>query len=268
MNLPYRTEPFLPLLRYDQLWVIDYGKYPHNGHQGGTSFSGYGSHSEVTRKGTPYLSYSCPTGDLCLMLFGSPALRIVLDICRLSPYLTKSLPPTKTPPLSTMSMHENYGVTPYLHVSGGDYLLFETWKPVYAGEIFWSCIALIVLSLLDGLISGLRGRFEVYWVSRCGSFTYPGCRYSTRTRGEYEAAPDALPEDQDLFSVELESAGGPNISTIELTPQKRLIVTPFMLTDDLFRGLLYATHALFSYTLMLAAMSVYDCYCSSSRMPH
>ena len=68
-----------------------------------------------------------------------------------------------------MSAHENRGMTPHLHVSGGDYLLLESWKPVSAGEMFGSCVALLIVSLLDRSISGLRGRLESYWASRCGS---------------------------------------------------------------------------------------------------
>jgi len=49
------------------------------------------------------------------------------------------------------------------------YPFCEFWKPVSAGEIFWSCITLLMISLLEGFMSGLRGRFEAYWASRCGS---------------------------------------------------------------------------------------------------
>lgn len=74
-------------------------------------------------------------------------------------------------------------------------------------------------------MSGLRGRFEVYWAPGCGSIHLSWAQ-----------------------GIELEPVGGPDV-------QKRLIVTPFMPTHDLFRGILYAAHALFSYSLMLTAMS-------------
>ena len=107
------------------------------------------------------------------------------------------------------------------------------------------------------------------WRRGVVSFTCPGCRYSTRTRGQYEVVSGDLPEDQDLFGIEeLEPVGGPNISIVELPSQKLLTVMPFMPTRDLFRGLLYATNALFSYTLMLTAMSVHDFYYPSSRVLH
>ena len=65
-----------------------------------------------------------------------------------------------------MHTHGNHGMTPHLHTSGSDYLFFESWRPASAGEILGSCIVLLIVSLLDRLISGLRGRLEVYWVSR------------------------------------------------------------------------------------------------------
>ena len=260
MVLPGHMDAFFPCLRYALPGVISCVEHLHNGYEGVLRSVTTRRIRRARPQGCPS---PCPAGYLCLMLFGFPAPGIILDICRFDSYLAKFLPPL----LSTMTTHVNHGITPYLHVSGKDYLLFESWKPASAGEIFWSCIALIVMSLLDRLISGLGGRFEAYWASRCGSIPCLGHRYSTRTRGQHEAVYDVLPEDQDLFSVDLESVGDPDVPVAELPPQKRPIVTPFMSTYDLSRGLLHATHALFSYTLMLAAMSVYDCYRSSSWMP-
>jgi len=84
-------------------------------------------------------------------------------------------------------------------------------------------------------------------------FSSLGHRYSTSTRGHYEIVPDALPEDRDFFYIELEP-----VDAVEMPSRKRIVATSFLLTHDLFRGLLQTTHALFSYTLMLAMMSVSD----------
>jgi len=78
-------------------------------------------------------------------------------------------------------------------------------------------------------------------------------RCSKSTRGQYEIVPDSLPEDRDFFRIELEPVGA-----VEMPSQKRTVATSFILTHDLSRGLLQITHAFFSYTLMLAAMSVSD----------
>ena len=98
-------------------------------------------------------------------------------------------------------------------------------------------------------------------------FAYLGYNCSVRTRGQYEVVPDALPEDQDLFSIELEPVGYSNVPIVDLPSQKRVVVAPFIPAHNLSRGLLQAIHALFSYALMLVAMSVSARYCSPSWMP-
>ena len=70
-------------------------------------------------------------------------------------------------------------------------------------------------------------------------FAYLGYNCSVRTRGRYEVVPD-------------------------LPSQKRVVVAPFIPAHNLSRGLLQAIHALFSYALMLAAMSVSARYYSPS----
>lgn len=92
-------------------------------------------------------------------------------------------------------------------------------------------------------------------------------RHSPWTRRQYKSVSNVLPEDQDRFSIELGLIGDTNVM-VESPSQKRVTLTPFIPTRDLSRGLLHTTHAFFSYTLMLAAMSVSDCTRSPLRVLH
>ena len=158
---------------------------------------------------------------------------------------------------------ESHGVTRHLRISR-DFLLFESWKPTSAGETFWFCNALLVMSLLDRFVGGLRGRFGQDVVF----FTRLWYRHSPWTRRQYKIVSDTLPEDQDRFSIELGLIGDTNVLMVESRLQKRVIVAPFIPNLDLPRGLLHTTHVLFSYISMLAAMSVSEYTCSPSRVLH
>jgi len=52
---------------------------------------------------------------------------------------------------------------PYLHTSGGDNLLFESWTPLSPDAIAGASVILFFLAILERLVNGVRGRLEGYW---------------------------------------------------------------------------------------------------------
>jgi copper transporter 1 len=60
-------------------------------------------------------------------------------------------------------------MVPYLHITGGDNLLFKSWHPSSHGAIAGACIGLVALALLERLLNGIRNRLEGYWSRRSGT---------------------------------------------------------------------------------------------------
>ena len=70
-------------------------------------------------------------------------------------------------PTSTMnSTSAMTMMTPWLHFSGEDYLIFKAWRPMSNGAIAGACIALIAFCILERWIAALRRQWEIYWGSR------------------------------------------------------------------------------------------------------
>lgn len=54
-------------------------------------------------------------------------------------------------------------MTPWLHFSGEDYLIFKAWQPMSHGAIAGACIALVAFCILERWITALRRQWEIYW---------------------------------------------------------------------------------------------------------
>ncbi|KAF9644690.1 hypothetical protein BDM02DRAFT_880213 [Thelephora ganbajun] len=105
----------------------------------------------------------------------------------------------------------------------------------------------------------LSSGWEGAWTSRCGFVQLSWTQVLNQDQRAVRSCFGCpLPEDQDFFRIELEPVGSPNIPIVELSLPKR-VVTPFVPTRDLSYGLLRPTRALFSYMLMLAAVSASHC---------
>ncbi|KIJ68748.1 hypothetical protein HYDPIDRAFT_173400 [Hydnomerulius pinastri MD-312] len=52
---------------------------------------------------------------------------------------------------------------PWLHFSGGDFLLFKTWQPTSNGAIAGACIALVAFCILERWLAAFRRSQELRW---------------------------------------------------------------------------------------------------------
>lgn len=148
---------------------------------------------------------------------------------------------TTTTTMMTMMM------TPWLHFSGGDYLIFETWMPESKGAIAGACIALVAFCILERWISAFRRQMEIQWGSRALALILQMQRTSTNVQYVDDKAKD--PSD----AIEEGSSSLP-ITPARVRNRQRL-VPPFIPMHDITRGIFQAVQSLFSYTLMLAVMT-------------
>lgn len=137
-------------------------------------------------------------------------------------------------------------MTPWLHFSGGDYLIFKTWMPESKGAIAGACIALVAFCILERWIAALRRQMEIKW----GSGALVLIRKQHNSYGVDDKPKD--PSDK-IDGIE---EGCSSLPTTPVTvPSRPRLVPPFILMHDITRGIFQAVQSLFSYALMLAVMT-------------
>lgn len=141
-------------------------------------------------------------------------------------------------------------MTPWLHFSGGDYLIFEAWMPESKGAIAGACIALVAFCILERWISAFRRQMEIQWGSRALALILQTQHTSTDVQHVDDKAKD--PSDG-IDAIEEGSSSLP-ITPARVRSRQRL-VPPFIPMHDITRGIFQAVQSLFSYTLMLAVMT-------------
>ncbi|KAJ8588209.1 hypothetical protein M405DRAFT_863125 [Rhizopogon salebrosus TDB-379] len=140
-------------------------------------------------------------------------------------------------------------MTPWLHFSGEDYLIFKAWQPRSNGAIAGACIALIAFCILERWIASLRRQWEILWSSRACALSLSDKRFSNDGQHVDDTAPDAIHSDK---IEEATSSGQTNSGTVRSRPRS---VPPFIPMHDIPRGILQGVQSLFSYILMLAVMT-------------
>lgn len=150
--------------------------------------------------------------------------------------------------MNTTTISTTMTMTPWLHFTGGDYLIFETWQPESKGAIAGACIGLIVFCILERLIMALRRQMEIQWGSRALALILQKQRNSNDVDDRPSDKMDATEE-------------GCSVPTTPVTGRGHLrLVPPFIPMHDITRGIFQAFQALFSYALMLAIMTFNAAY--------
>ncbi|KAG1766465.1 Ctr copper transporter [Suillus occidentalis] len=140
-------------------------------------------------------------------------------------------------------------MTPWLHFSGGDYLIFKTWIPESKGAIAGACIALVAFCILERWIAAFRRQMEIQWGSRALALILEKQRNSIDTH--IDDKPEDLSNKIDVIEEII-----PSIPATSVTVCSRpRLVPPFIPMHDIPRGIFQAVQSLFSYTLMLAVMT-------------
>ncbi|KAG1757900.1 Ctr copper transporter [Suillus lakei] len=139
-------------------------------------------------------------------------------------------------------------MTPWLHFSGGDYLIFKTWIPESKSTIAGACIALVAFCILERWIAALRRQMEIQWGSRALALILQKQRNPNDTQHVGNKTKD--PSDK----IDVVEEAFPALSTTPVRSRPRL-VPPFIPMHDIPRGIFQAVQSLFSYALMLAVMT-------------
>ncbi|KAF9821861.1 hypothetical protein IEO21_00291 [Rhodonia placenta] len=147
-----------------------------------------------------------------------------------------------------MSSMDMMMMTPYLHFTGGDNLLFKTLMPSSHGAIAGACLVLIAIAIFERWVAATRGILTDHWRRRILLTTI--IRAFSILAGCHPA------NDSQASSPSLENKD--NGLDIEERPIRT--VEPFMLSHDLPRGVLYALQALLAYLLMLSVMTFQAAY--------
>ncbi|KAF8078386.1 Ctr copper transporter [Lyophyllum atratum] len=143
-------------------------------------------------------------------------------------------------------------MVPFLHFTGGDYLLFKAWKPTSAGAIAGACIGLVCLAIFERLISATRGILDNYWRRK-------GLALASRFVGPSGKASSPANEISEK-SLYLKSENPESSDLRQATASPIRTIPPFILAHDFPRGLMHGLQALLTYALMLAVMTFNAAY--------
>ncbi|KAH7911216.1 Ctr copper transporter [Hygrophoropsis aurantiaca] len=141
---------------------------------------------------------------------------------------------------------------PWLHFSGGDYLIFKAWKPSSHGAIAGACIALFAFSVLERWISAWRRTKEqalglILEKESGASASARNANVDEKTNGPSSAIET------------IEEARPSRASTVRVLTNLRA-VPPFIPSHDIPRGIYQGVQSFFSYALMLAVMTFQAAY--------
>ncbi len=73
---------------------------------------------------------------------------------------------------------------PYLHFTGGDFLIFSSWAPTSPGAIAGACFVLILIALVERLLAAMRSLLDLHWHKRSNNslcsffFVISNCRFA------------------------------------------------------------------------------------------
>ncbi|KAF6766266.1 Ctr copper transporter family-domain-containing protein [Ephemerocybe angulata] len=155
---------------------------------------------------------------------------------------------------STSSAISHEGMTPYLHFTPGDVLYFSAWTPSSPGAMVGACIGLFMLALFERWFAALRGVFEHHWKHRALLLS---SRYSTRPEGSEFLRSNSRSASSSPNPKEKDSESATRSPVPPLIPRYRpRTIPPFVASQDIPRGIMYAFHMFIGYLLMLAVMYV------------
>ncbi|CCM02199.1 uncharacterized protein FIBRA_04279 [Fibroporia radiculosa] len=139
-------------------------------------------------------------------------------------------------------------MTPYLHFTGGENLLFKTWTPSSHGAIAGACIGLVALAIFERWVSAMRLLLVCHWRQRTLAYM----------QGALSADSPASTSDEkaaDIEEVHASSLSDKALHSPFSFKRSLRTIEPFIWSHDIPRGALYAFQALLAYALMLAVMT-------------
>lgn len=159
---------------------------------------------------------------------------------------------------TSMSSMDMMMMTPYLHFTGGDNLLFKTLTPSSHGAIAGACLVLVAIAIFERWVAATRGILTDHWRRRAFSIL-AGCHPANDSQA---SSPSLENKDNglDIEEVNVNSLSRKYPGPVFCLQRPIRTVEPFMLSHDLPRGVLYALQALLAYLLMLSVMTFQAAY--------
>ncbi|KAJ3571339.1 hypothetical protein NP233_g3818 [Leucocoprinus birnbaumii] len=148
-------------------------------------------------------------------------------------------------------------MTPFFHFVGGDYLLFQEWKPTSGGAIAGACVGLFIFALFERWVNGISPAIEDHLKHRSIHHVAVFCEVNLSgvCRALQKIPTKAISGGKDLTSrrSSSESAEPPSAPRKQGSLPTRTI-PPFIPSVDITRGVLYAFRRILGFGLMLAVM--------------
>jgi len=144
-------------------------------------------------------------------------------------------------------------MVPWLHFSGGDNLLFQSWHPVSKGAIAGASIGLFLFAIFERWLAAMRGVMEARWRRNALALVSRPEEPPLLSASSSETSQKIV--DGENSSPEAKDASLPSKAR---NPQRTF--APFIPAHDLSRGALHAVQALLGYTLMLSVMTFQAAY--------
>ncbi|TEB39304.1 hypothetical protein FA13DRAFT_1770243 [Coprinellus micaceus] len=180
-----------------------------------------------------------------------------LDISNSDTYTIKQIDLADHDTSSTSTSTASSGhdmMTPYLHFNGGDYLYFSAWQPNSPGAIVGACVGLFMLALFERWFGSLRAVFEHHWKHRALLLS---SKFSARSEGTELLATGSRTDKSTSTGTQEKELEASVVSVPPLVPRLRIrTIPPFVPSQDIPRGIMYAFHMFVGYLLMLAVMLV------------
>lgn len=75
-------------------------------------------------------------------------------------------------------------MTPYLHFTPGDAILFQEWVPTEPGPFLGACIGVFLLGIFDRWLAAMRRLIETWWKQRCALVLDPWSSWCSNYNSE------------------------------------------------------------------------------------
>ncbi|KAF8641218.1 hypothetical protein AX17_000852 [Amanita inopinata Kibby_2008] len=148
---------------------------------------------------------------------------------------------------NSTSMMDMMMMTPFLHFTGGDFLIFKAWMPSSAGAIAGASIGLACLAVIDRWLAAVRATLDAYWTRRA--------LRSTSQNDCHGGSCAAIEPSINSLEKVGEIPAQVTIRTVVLHT-----VPPFIPSHDIPRGVIHGIQALVAYLLMIGVMTYQAAY--------
>ncbi|XP_006463819.1 hypothetical protein AGABI2DRAFT_225744 [Agaricus bisporus var. bisporus H97] len=140
----------------------------------------------------------------------------------------------------TSGAHAGMMMVPFFHFAGGDFLLFEAWKPTSGGAIGGACVGIFFFAMFERLVHAFSPALLLYFAPRRP-------RSAIESLRDHTSSPDHSSKASDI-SMKEEGRLSPRTTPL------------FVFSVDVPRGFIHGFQRLLGFILMLVAMTFHAGY--------